>query len=85
MTTAVTRRGRQRLDGGVGGDGSVMAKRQRRWRRLEGEKGCGDDSMRVVMAAAVGDGVGGVRRWSRWGEEGKGGEQCGVKSVFCVS
>jgi hypothetical protein len=28
---------------------------------------------------------GGGRRWSRRGEEGRGGEQCGVESVFCVS
>jgi hypothetical protein len=63
----------------------VMAKQRRRWRRLEGEKGCDDDSMRAVTAVAVDDGVGGGRRWNRRGEEGRGGEQCGVESVFCVS
>ena len=56
---AMTRPGRRQLNGGASGDGSVMAARRRRWRRLERDKGCGDDSMRVVMAAAVDDGVGG--------------------------
>ena len=79
----MTRRGRRRLDGGVDGDGSVMAKRGWRLWRLEGKKGCDDDSMRAVTAAAVGDGVGGGRRWSRRGEEGRGGEQCGVECVLC--
>jgi hypothetical protein len=74
-TAALTiRRGRRQLDGGVGGDGSVMAARRRQWRRPEGDKGCGDDSMRAVTATAVDDGVGGGRRWSkRGGEEGRGG------------
>ena len=73
-TTAVTRRGRRRLDGGV----------RRRWRRLEGDKGCGDDSMMAVTAAAVDDGVGGGRRRSRPGEEGRGGEDAEVRSVLSV-
>jgi len=54
---AVIRREWRRHDGGVGGDGSVMAARRQQWWRLEGDKGCGNDSMRV----------------SRWGEEGRGG------------
>ena len=41
--------------------------------------------MRAVTAAAVDDGVGGGQQLSRRGEEGRGGEQCGVEPVFCVS
>jgi hypothetical protein len=66
----------------VGGGGSVMAARRRRWRRLECKKSYGDNSMRAVTAAAVDDGVGGSRRWSRRGEGGRGGEQCGVECVL---
>ena len=72
-TAAVTGRGQRQLDGGVSGDGSVMVARQRQWRWPEGDKGCGDDSMRAVMAAAVDDGVGSSQRWSKRGEQGRGG------------
>jgi hypothetical protein len=43
------------LNGGVSGDGSMMAARQRQWRRLEGNKGGGDDTMRVVGETAADD------------------------------
>ena len=41
--------------------------------------------MRAVAAAAVDNGVGGGRRWSRWGEEGMGGEDAEVRSVLSAS
>jgi hypothetical protein len=37
-----------------------------------------------LVACLLGE-RGGSRRWSRRGEEGRGGEQCGVESVFCGS
>ena len=59
-----------------------MAARRRQWRRLvEGDKGCSDDLMRAVTAAAVDGGVGGGRRWSRRGEGGRGGED--AEGILC--
>ncbi len=55
----------------------MMAARGWQWRRLEGDKGGGNDTMRAVGETAAEDGVGGERLG---GERGRVDAEC----VFCV-
>jgi hypothetical protein len=71
-----SRRG-EALNGGDGSDGSMMAAQRRQCRRLKGNKGGGDDTMRAVGETAADDGVGG----GRWGRGMGGG---GMRSVCFV-